>query len=192
MDDAWRFDGDSPRASRDRHRQSVRLRLHGDHRRRQRARPIASRAIGPADGRRAADGRGVQSRQLGRSARDVARRSHRREHGDDLPAQGLSLRDCEQHRAIRRVAAAARRTHPRSYIGVAGQSAPVPRRLARHHHLAVSSGVRVNRVEPHSPAAAAGLPQAIIIVSIDGVALRRRRSASCADRRTHRPCRRPS
>ena len=45
----------------------------------------------------------------------------------------------------------------RSFIGVAGQSVPIPRALTRHHRLAVSSGVLVTSVEPGSPAAAAGL-----------------------------------
>jgi len=45
----------------------------------------------------------------------------------------------------------------RSYIGVAGQTVPIPRALTRHHRLAVSSGVLVTSVEPGSPAATAGL-----------------------------------
>jgi S1-C subfamily serine protease len=44
----------------------------------------------------------------------------------------------------------------RSYLGVAGQSVPVPTRVARAHQLAVRSGIRVEAVEDHSPAAAAG------------------------------------
>jgi S1-C subfamily serine protease len=54
----------------------------------------------------------------------------------------------------------------RSYIGVAGQKVPVSRRLARHHGLAVSSGILVASVEPASPAATAGLRDNDIIVAM--------------------------
>jgi S1-C subfamily serine protease len=51
----------------------------------------------------------------------------------------------------------------RSFIGVAGQTVPIPRALARHHHLAVSSGVLVTSMEAGSPAAAAGLREGDVI-----------------------------
>jgi S1-C subfamily serine protease len=57
----------------------------------------------------------------------------------------------------------------RSYIGVAGERTPVPRRLAREHSLAVSSGIRVAHVEPSSPAAAAGVQRGDLIVSFAGL-----------------------
>jgi len=44
----------------------------------------------------------------------------------------------------------------RSYIGVAGQTVPIPRALARSHRLAASSGVLVVSVQANSPAAFAG------------------------------------
>jgi S1-C subfamily serine protease len=56
----------------------------------------------------------------------------------------------------------------RSYVGVAGQKVPVSRRLARHHGLAVTSGILVASVEPESPAAGAGLHENDIIVALDG------------------------
>jgi S1-C subfamily serine protease len=59
----------------------------------------------------------------------------------------------------------------RSYIGVAGSKAIVPRQLARHLSLAVTSGVRVESVEPHTPAAAAGLRERDLIISLDGRAV---------------------
>jgi len=53
----------------------------------------------------------------------------------------------------------------RSYIGVAGQTVPVPRALSRFHHLAIANGVLVASIDPDSPAAAAGLKDGDIIVS---------------------------
>jgi S1-C subfamily serine protease len=55
----------------------------------------------------------------------------------------------------------------RSYLGVAGQTAPVSRRLARHHQLAISSAVRVETVEPFSPASVAGLCGGDLIFTFD-------------------------
>ncbi|HKV98981.1 MAG TPA: trypsin-like peptidase domain-containing protein [Vicinamibacterales bacterium] len=59
----------------------------------------------------------------------------------------------------------------RSYIGVAGQKVPVSRRLARHHGLAVSSGILVASVEAASPAATAGLRDNDIVVAMAGHAV---------------------
>lgn len=56
----------------------------------------------------------------------------------------------------------------RSYLGVAGQKVSVPRRLAHHHALAISSGVRVESVESASPAAAAGVAAGDIVIAFDG------------------------
>jgi S1-C subfamily serine protease len=55
----------------------------------------------------------------------------------------------------------------RSYIGVGGQNTPIPRAIARAHHLAVASGVLVLSVEPSSPAEAAGLKDGDVIHAID-------------------------
>jgi S1-C subfamily serine protease len=52
----------------------------------------------------------------------------------------------------------------RSYIGVGGQSAPLVRKLVRHHGLAVDSGVLVVSVESQSPAERAGVRDGDIIV----------------------------
>lgn len=56
----------------------------------------------------------------------------------------------------------------RGYIGVAGQNAPLARRLVRHFELAVESAVRVASVEAGSPAQAAGLEAGDLIVAWDG------------------------
>src|SRR3954464_11099537 len=74
-----------------------------------------------------------------------------------VPAQGLCFAIASD--TVRFVAAKLIRDGRirRSYIGVAGQTVPIPRALTRHHRLAVSSGVLVTSVEPGSPAAAAGL-----------------------------------
>jgi S1-C subfamily serine protease len=56
----------------------------------------------------------------------------------------------------------------RSYIGVAGQTVPLARRVVRHHALAAESGARVMSVEPDSPAARAGLVSGDIIVGLAG------------------------
>jgi len=56
----------------------------------------------------------------------------------------------------------------RSYIGVAGQNVPLPRRLVRFHHLPVESGVLVVSIEQDSPARVAGLAEGDIIISCDG------------------------
>jgi len=56
----------------------------------------------------------------------------------------------------------------RSYIGVAGQNIPLPRRLVRFHDLTIGSGVRVMSLEPRSPAAIAGLQEGDVIVGYAG------------------------
>jgi S1-C subfamily serine protease len=55
----------------------------------------------------------------------------------------------------------------RSYLGVAGQRVPLPRRLVLHHRLAQASGIRVISVEPGSPAEAAGIREHDLIVAFD-------------------------
>jgi S1-C subfamily serine protease len=53
----------------------------------------------------------------------------------------------------------------RSYIGLAGQNVPLPRRLSRFHNLPVESGILVVSIEPESPAQRAGLAEGDIIVA---------------------------
>jgi S1-C subfamily serine protease len=56
----------------------------------------------------------------------------------------------------------------RSYLGVAGQKVPLPRRLAHYYDLDASSGVFVVSVEPHSPARTAELRDGDIIIGFAG------------------------
>lgn len=60
----------------------------------------------------------------------------------------------------------------RSYLGLGGQSVPIPRRIARANRLAVSSGVFVTSVEPGSPASAAGVRDGDVIVGGAGTPVR--------------------
>jgi S1-C subfamily serine protease len=55
----------------------------------------------------------------------------------------------------------------RGYIGVAGQNAPLPRRLVRGHNLAIASGIFVVSVEPNSPAIQAGIRDGDTIIAFN-------------------------
>ena len=55
----------------------------------------------------------------------------------------------------------------RSYIGLAGQNVPLPRRIVRFYHLAVESGILVVSFENNSPARRGGLREGDIIVGFD-------------------------
>jgi len=82
-----------------------------------------------------------------------------------LPAQGLSLAIASN--TVQFVVSALLREGRvrRSFIGVTGQSVPIPRRLARAHQLAAASGVLAASVEKGSPADAGGLRAGDIILS---------------------------
>ena len=55
----------------------------------------------------------------------------------------------------------------RGYIGVAGQNAPLSRRMVRYFELPIEAGVRVMSVEAGSPASEAGLEEGDLIVAWD-------------------------
>src|ERR671926_1854429 len=55
----------------------------------------------------------------------------------------------------------------RSYIGLAGQNVPLPRRIVRYYNLPVESGILVVSFEENSPGRKAGLREGDIIVGFD-------------------------
>jgi S1-C subfamily serine protease len=56
----------------------------------------------------------------------------------------------------------------RSFIGLAGQNVPLPRRVVKFYNLPVSSGILVVAFEPDSPARRAGVQEGDLIVGFDG------------------------
>jgi S1-C subfamily serine protease len=55
----------------------------------------------------------------------------------------------------------------RSYIGLAGQNVPIPRRIVRFYNLAVETGILVVSFEGTSPARNAGVREGDIIIGFD-------------------------
>ena len=59
----------------------------------------------------------------------------------------------------------------RAWLGVGGQTVALPRRVVRHFALARESGVRIDVVEPESPATSAGFLRGDIVVALDASAI---------------------
>jgi S1-C subfamily serine protease len=85
-----------------------------------------------------------------------------------LPAQGLCFAIASN--TARFVASRLMRDGRirRGYLGVGGQTTPIPRAIARAHQLAISSGVLVTSVERDSPAALAGIHEGDVIIAFAG------------------------
>jgi S1-C subfamily serine protease len=86
-----------------------------------------------------------------------------------LPAQGICFAIAAS--TAERVAVALIRDGRvrRAWLGLGGQTHPMPRRVVRHFGLTIDSGVRVDTLERGSPAADAGMKTGDIIVGIDGM-----------------------
>jgi S1-C subfamily serine protease len=59
----------------------------------------------------------------------------------------------------------------RGYLGIAGATVALPRRIARHFELANARAVRVESLEPGAPGARAGLEPGDLVVAFDGAAV---------------------
>src|ERR1700738_400346 len=84
-----------------------------------------------------------------------------------LPAQGISFAtsiDTAKFVASRLIRDG---RVSRSYIGLAGQNVPLPRRIVRYYNLAVETGILVVSFEGDSPARNAGVLMGDIIVGLD-------------------------
>lgn len=55
----------------------------------------------------------------------------------------------------------------RGYLGLGGQTVPLPRRTTRHFNLPSESGVLVVSVEPDCPAHRAGVQQGDVLITLD-------------------------
>jgi S1-C subfamily serine protease len=56
----------------------------------------------------------------------------------------------------------------RSFIGVAGQNVPLPRRLVRYYNLPSESAVLIVSFEPDSPARRSGMQEGDLVIAFDG------------------------
>ncbi len=84
-----------------------------------------------------------------------------------LPAQGICFAIAAS--TAERVAIALIRDGRvrRAWLGVGGETVPLPRRVVRHFELARDTGVRIQSVERDSPATAAGITRDDVVVGVD-------------------------
>ena len=90
-----------------------------------------------------------------------------------LPAQGISFAVSADtaHMVIPQLLRDGRVR--RSYLGIAAQDVPLPRRLVRHHSLPADHGVLVTEVVADMPAQRGGVKDGDLIVGFGGVAVTR-------------------
>jgi S1-C subfamily serine protease len=90
-----------------------------------------------------------------------------------LPAQGISFAVSADTAALVIPQLLRDGRVRRSYLGLAAQDVPLPRRLVRHHGLSTSHGVLVTEVVRGMPAEAAGVKDGDLIVSFGAAAVER-------------------
>ena len=88
-----------------------------------------------------------------------------------LPAQGICFAIASS--TAERVAVALIRDGRvrRAWLGIGGETMPLPRRYVRHFDLVRETGVRVQSAEGKSPATVAGIERGDVIVEVDGIAI---------------------
>ncbi len=85
-----------------------------------------------------------------------------------LPAQGICFAIAASTAERVTIALIREGRVRRAWLGVGGQTMPLPRRVVRHFDLARETGVRIESVESDSPATAAGLERGDVVVALDG------------------------
>jgi S1-C subfamily serine protease len=88
-----------------------------------------------------------------------------------LPAQGICFAIAASSAERTAVALIREGRVRRAWLGIGGQTLPLPRRVARHFSLVRESGVRVEVVEPESPAAVAGIERGDVLVAADDASI---------------------
>ncbi len=164
----WRFEDPAARPVGRGDRKSVRLPIHRDRRRGERAGAVAASPLGPAHRQHHSDRCGFEPGQFGRPARLGACEVIGVNTAVILPAQGLCFAIASstaefvagqliQHGRVRR-----------AFLGIAGQNVPIPRHLIRFHNLLGASGVLVASIEKGSPAEQAGLEMGDVLIEFAG------------------------